>query len=351
MKKWLLREKLVGLIKSWPVLLAVILFSSLVGWGIMHFWSPPPRAAVDLYIGIDINRVMDVSSLAVYARTEPFNIDDYKNWQLSQVKAIATSEAIADHTLETLREKDPAWKEITPRDFQRMQDLSWYDVGVWRLQIKAPDQEQAVQAVLAWQDVLVSELRSLTEKGEEVFKLDGQLRALDSAIVDYQARNLDLNQLLDQVDALTSRISGSSQPAEKPDHDLREEILVMVTDFATSTPAWQRLLDSFPEPDGDWPAYLNWLEKTARTGRTELENNLILIKELEADYQETFAEHIQKVEQARGISPSLIIEAQESQVNISRSYPDGLIILLSGVLGTLIYLILWLMWDEYRGDQ
>mgnify|MGYP006291528429 CR=1 FL=1 len=351
MKKWLLRKKLLDLIKSWPVLLAVILLSSLAGWGIMHFWSPPPRAAVDIYIGIDINRVMDVSSLAVYAKTEPFNIDDYKNWQLSQVKAIATSEAIADQTLKRLRERDPAWEEITPSEFQRMQDLSWYDIGQWRLQIKAPEKEQAVQGVLAWRDVLVSELHSLTEKGEEMFHLDGQLRALDSAIVEYQARNLDLNLLLDQIESFTSRINDSSQSTGGPAPGFRDEILVMVTDFARSTPAWQRLLDSFPEPKGGWAAYLDWLEKTARTGRTELENNLKLIEELEADYQETFAEHLQKVKQARGLSPTLIVEAHQSQVNISRHYPDGVIILLSGVLGTLIYLIIWLMWDENRGDQ
>ena len=162
MEEWRFQDKAIKFIKTWPILIIVFVGSGILTGLSVHFFPPVQRAIAEFYIGVDITRVYDVSSLASYAKTEPFNIDDYKNWQLSQVQAIASSERIANQALSELRNQDPYWQSITTSDFLRMQGLDWYDAGVWRMKIQSPDGLYALQGVKVWRDVLFQELSRLS---------------------------------------------------------------------------------------------------------------------------------------------------------------------------------------------
>ncbi len=142
-----------------------------------------------------MTRVYDVSSLASYAKSEPFNIDDYKNWQLSQVDSIATSDWIADQVLEELKNQDLYWEDLTVTDFISMQDIDWYDVGVWKLRIHDRDGKLALDGVEAWRDVLLKELNVLIIESEDVLAIDGRLRAVNQELVNLAIRRSELEQL------------------------------------------------------------------------------------------------------------------------------------------------------------
>ncbi|MDZ7845041.1 MAG: hypothetical protein U5K99_09605 [Anaerolineales bacterium] len=348
MDKWILKEKILQLIRNWPLVLIVILVSSLAGWGLMHLFPPQPRATVDLYVGIDINRVLDVSTLANYAKTEPFNINDYKNWQLSQVAAIASSELIANRTLEVLRGQDPAWKGITPADFQQAAKLSWYDVGRWRLEFRAQDPRLASQAVIAWRDVLVDEFTTLQKAAVRTLSLDGSLRALDAELTGLDSRSIQLNQLLTEVESLELNLKDEFPEDDKLPGEQRDELWTAAAVAASPGQAWTALLDAFPGEEAAADAYYPWLEKVHLTAEAELKANSGLIKALEADYQEVLEDYQQQVEQAKGLSPALIVNEGDTRVQVRTIYPGGMVLVLSGLAGLLLFLMALVMITEIR---
>lgn len=348
MDKWILKEKILQLISIWPLVLIVILVSSLAGWGLMHLFPPQPRGTVDLYVGIDINRVLDVSTLATYAKTEPFNINDYKNWQLSQVAAIASSELIANRTLEVLGEQDPAWKGFTPADFQQAGKLSWYDAGRWRLEFKAQDPRLASQAVTAWRDVLVDEFTTLKKAAVRMLSLDGSLRALDAELTELDSRSIQLNQLLTKVEDLEINLEDEFPEKTELSAEQREIIWNTVAAAASPGPAWTALLDAFPGEEAAANAYYPWLEKVHLTAETELKANSGLSKALEADYQEVLEDYQQQVDQAKGLSPALIVKEGDARVQVRTIYPGGMVLVLSGLTGLLLFTMALVMITEIR---
>lgn len=350
MDKWILKEKILQLIRIWPLVLIVILLSSLAGWGLMHLFPPQPRATVDLYVGIDINRVMDVSTLATYAKTEPFNINDYKNWQLSQVAAIASSEPIANRTLEGLREQDPAWEGFTPADFQQAAKLSWYDVGRWRLEFRAQDPRLASQAVTAWRDVLIAELSALQKAGVRMLSLDGSLRALDAEMTELDSRGIQLNQLLTEVESWELNLEDEFPEDVKLPGEQRDELWTTTAVAASPGPAWTDLLDAFPGTEAAVAAYYPWLEKAQLTAEAELKANSGRIKALEADYQEVLEDYQQQVEQAKGLSPALIVNEGDTRVEVRTIYPGGMVLVLSGLAGLLLFTMALVMITEIREE-
>ena len=345
MDQWTLRKKLLEFINAWPILLIVILLSSLIGWGAMHFWKPQPRANVSLYVGIDINRVLDISSIASYAETEPLNIDDYKNWQLSQFESLATSREVASLALERLQNQYQGWETVTVEEFQTRQDISWFDAGRWRLTVKAQTRTSASQAVRVWRDTLRDEFAALIEQAEKAYQTEGKLRALDAEITDLEVRNTELENLLDELNATSITLEDTL--AGEAFDDLKRELLASVADYAGSSPGWSRLLASFPE-EGDQEALQAWLDEVNLTAKTEQDHNLELLEELSAQYQQVTRQHEKYIKAARGFSPAFILEDREGKVWYTTPYPDGTVLLLSGAMGTLVYIIIWLMRQERR---
>ncbi len=89
----------------------------------------PYRATADLYVGIDVTRVNEMEYLIPLAKTEPLNLDDYKNWQLKQVSSILSSDEVVLNTLEALGNPEDLGS------FKKDIDLYWYDTGVWQLEV------------------------------------------------------------------------------------------------------------------------------------------------------------------------------------------------------------------------
>ncbi len=343
MDQWSLRNKLLKFITAWPILLVVILLSSLIGWGAMHFWKPQPRANLVLYVGMDINRVLDISSIAPYAETEPLNIDDYKNWQLSQFESLATSREVASLVLQRLGDQHQSWENVSVEEFQDRQDISWFDTGRWRLTYKADNRKTASQAVTVWRDTLREQFAALIEQAEKAYQTEGELRALDAEIAALEVRNMELDNLLDELEAASSPLE--DQLDRENFRDLKRELLASVGVHAGNSPGWTRLLESFPE-EGDQGALQAWVDEVSLTAKTERDHNIELLEELNTGLQEVTLQHEENVAAARGFSPAFILEERDGKVWFTTPYPDGVVLLLSGVMGTLVYIIIWLMREE-----
>lgn len=350
MNEWKLREKLVQFIKTWPILITVFLGSGLIAWGTVHLFPPLQRATTDLFIGIDITRVNDVSSLATYAEAEPFNVDDYKNWQLSQINAIATSERVANLTLDKLRDLDPYWEDISAAEFQELQDLNWYDVGKWQLQIEAPENKYALQGVQAWREILLQDLTRLIRESEDVLEFEGRMRASNIAMSQLETRVIEMEILTAEVAAVRVELE-SADSEQGMDDSTRMDLWLLVAGAAEDDVLWEQLMDEIPEKNQPYPAYILWMDQVLVAVDSEIESHQAIMEELISDHELLTEEYLREIKEAHGLSASLFVGEEITQPRIIETYPDTQIALLGSLVGLLIYIIIWIMFSEHQREN
>jgi len=350
MNEWKLREKLVQFTKTWPILITVFLGSGLIAWGTVHLFPPLQQATADLFIGIDITRVNDVSSLATYAETEPFNVDDYKHWQLSQINAIATSERIANLTLEKLRDLDYYWEDVSVAEFQELQDLFWYDVGIWRLQIQAPENEYALQGVQAWREILLQDLSRLIRESEDVLEFEGRMRASNITMSQLEIRVIEMEILTAEVAAVRVELE-SADSEQGMDDSTRMDLWLLIAGAAEDDALWEQLLDEIPEKNQPYLAYILWIDQVLVAVDSELESHQAIMEELVRGHELLTEDYLREIKEAHGLSASLYIEEEGTQPKIIETYPDTQIAFLGSLVGLLIYIIIWVMFSERQREN
>ncbi len=350
MNEWKLQKKIVQFIKLWPILIAVFLGSGLITWGTVHLFPPLQSATADLYIGIDITRVYDVSSAATYTIAEPFNVDDYKNWQLSQVNSIAKSERIANLTIKRLQDLDPYWENISASEFQEMQDLFWYDVGTWRLQFQSPDIDNALQAVQVWREVLLQDLSRLIQESEDVLEFEGRMRASNTAIKKLKTRTTVLELLIEEITAVQEELK-NADPQQGMNDSSREEIWLSIAGTSEEDPMWEQVLNDIPERDQPNLEYIYWMDQVLAVVERDYESHLAVMEALVSDHESLTEDYVREIREAEGLSASLFVREEGSQPEIIKFYPDTQIAFLGSIIGLLIYIIIWVMYSERQREN
>ncbi len=347
MEEWKLREKIIQFIRTWPILILVFIGSGVVSWSIVHLFPPAQRAVAEIYIGIDITRVYNVSSIATYSKTEPFNIDDYKNWQLSQFEGIASSELIADQSLEELRKLDSYWESVSNTEFLNMQGLDWYDVGVWRMQIQTPDKENALQGVQVWRDKLLQELTRLIEEGEDVLEFEGRMRAANEAITRLEIRVEKLIILKGNIDLFLEKFN-DADPEQVVDQLTRDELWSMIVGTTVDDFFWAQILNDFPDQDQTILMTTDWLTRVLIIIDTDTEQTIQLLETLEEDLVLLTKDYVREIKEAKGLSASLYVEDLASEPRLESYYQDSVIGLSGSFLGLLIYIMIWVMVSDRK---
>lgn len=345
MTPWTLREKALQLLDKWYLILIAFFLSAGSAWGFMHLWPPEHKASQRVYIGIDINRVLDVSSLATYAKSEPFNIDDYKNWQLSQIESIARSQEVAIKTLSELQKKDPYWQAVTPQKFQGMGDLAWRDMGTWRLTISAPDPDLASQGVRVWTSVFISTVSHYVDQAESAFELDGKLRALSDQQIQLTSSLETINHIQGELEKLSLELDKIDDD-QRVDHPTRWRLWGWAATSADFTPMWSRILDAFPEEDQPVSAHLKWIDRVQVVLATRKEAIQVSLEKNEEIEEEITNRYLKEIQDSKGLSPNLNIELNASSVERHSMTPGGAAALVGGLIGVLGYLIVFLVTTE-----
>ena len=350
MNEWKHQNKFIQFIKSWPILIALFLGSGLITWGAVQLFPPLQRTTAVLYLGIDITRVYDISSVATYTIAEPFNVDDYKNWQLSQVNSIAISERIANLTLGKLQDLNPYWENIPVSEFQEMQDLDWYDVGIWRLQFQAPETDNALQAVQVWREVLLQDLSRLIQESEDVLEFEGRLRASNTAILKLKTRTAELNLLIEEITAVQEELK-NGDPEQTMDDSARAEIWLLIAGASEEGPLWEQILDEIPQRDLPNLEYILWMDQVLAVVESDNESHQAVMEALISDHESLTEDYVREIWEAEGLSASLFIKEEGSQPEIIKFYPDTQIAFLGSITGLLIYIIIWVMYSERQREN
>ena len=171
MDSWKLRDELLKAVSQWYLILGFILLGAIIGLALTYLMPAPYQAVTELYIGIDVERVLKLDYIIPLAEEEPLNLDDYKNWQLKQVADILKSDAVLNKTLDELHKNVPSLTDFTLQDIRKAIDIYWYDTGIWRLEVELPHKDQAVQVVDTWLETgheKITELLQISKSGNAI---------------------------------------------------------------------------------------------------------------------------------------------------------------------------------------
>jgi hypothetical protein len=125
-----------SIIHRWPTLIAFTLIGCLVGWGVSLFYPPFYRATASLYVGLNPYRAFNDTTFLALANPDYTNIDDYNNWQMSQLNAAIYLDEIIQTTLDRLQERDDAGVQLAQG---ATQEAASRMANCWRMELIAED--------------------------------------------------------------------------------------------------------------------------------------------------------------------------------------------------------------------
>lgn len=222
-----------------------------------------------------------------------------------------------------------------------MLDAYWRNAGQWRLTAEHPVRRRAVQAAVAWRDVVVRSTHEATGSAQATLMTDIQIQAM----ADEQARLLSeqagLEALQQKVSSLQEQ--AASQPEAAIDEDQRWDLWVWAGQAANYNPAWEPVRDAFPAEDATAGEYTEWAARLQTVLEQSIEQRQVRLEALEQERQALEAQYQQYAQETAGLSSTMLVESlSEGASEIETLRPTGLLILIGGSLGLLIWILLWL---------
>jgi len=347
MDSWNLRDEIKNLENQWYVVFLVILLGGVIGFGLSYLVPAPYRATADLYVGIDVTRVNEMEYIIPFAKTEPLNLDDYKNWQLKQVASVISSDLVLGNTLASLAAKDASWNEMTTADFRKNMDIYWFDTGVWQLEVLNSDKSQAELAVQTWLDEGFKKLSELLEVSKANAILDAQLFALADDIGLLKGRISRLETFLSSADDWIDIFENAS-PDEPLPEDLRKEIDAWILVYRKNEQYWQVPVGDLPGNTGPLSQYLSWLTSAQLVGQIDIEESQLHLASLMVEREKVLPEYHQGLEDSLGLSVNVVLEPNLSQPTVSNVRSSGTMTLGGGILGIMVWLIYTFIMIEHN---
>lgn len=334
-KFWSLPDEIYRSLHQWPWILAFIAMGAILGWGLTFLLPTEYKAAQQIYVGLNPYRAFSDANFLAVARPAYSNIDDYKNWQMSQLETVIYLDEFMQETLDLLRQEDPFWQQVSHEQLSEMLDADWRTAGVWSLTAYHRDPLRAEQAARAWKDVSVSRVEQATVAARQTFMIDQELQANRDASLQTQLR---IN-LLDETRMALEEWNKTAKllPAEQPlSPNQRDAILALGLYPAQFSPAWNAILESQPTQLAMPGEYIAWSQEIIDLIQFEVPLLLKKTTQLQIDHQEIEVRYEEHSKLSLGISPNLAFENfAEAPARPMRS--TGLWILMGGLVGLLTW--------------
>lgn len=334
-RDWRLSEELYRAMHQWPKILLFVLAGALLGWLASYLWPASYRAKAEIYIGLNPYRSYNDSQFLALSRPKYSNIDDYKNWQMTQLSAAIFLDEIVEKTLRQLQRENDYWNKFDPGEFRSLLNAEWRTSGVWSLTAQAEGADLANQAAQLWSRNAMTRAKEAVAQSQVAILLDEELQATVADQTNARVRKQEFQYTQSLIQNWIA--AAENLPAEQPlELSERWELLHSVTRLAQFSPAWLDLLAGAPG-ENDLPQdYVAWLEKIQIAIDEELRSLNDRLSYLEGERTRLETEFGQQQEASLGLSPNLSIRGLENY-SPEMIRPAGTMIL----IGALLSLLAW----------
>ncbi len=327
--EWKLRDELLVITHYWPWPILAFLVGCLAGWIFSLIIPSHYRGSVML-------------SVAYNADTAYRNPDDYKNWQLEQLDALAFASDITQETLLRLQEMDPYWKKVSIEEFSTTLNTLWRTTGLWRFAADGNTPVHARQAAQVWTDVFLEKYQAANQAANQLVTLESKLESLILAQAQARQRLSDLRSVRNALLSYQEQFSQSSNSAA-PDQATQIRLWSLASYAAGYDPAWQELLAAFPSPQSDLQQYQQWIGHTLIFLETQIEAAKMAIADLEPEIKTITKSYQQASGESRGLSATIFASpAGNTSPEVASLRPTSLFVLVGGILGLLVWGLIWL---------
>jgi hypothetical protein len=327
--EWKLREEILAIAHYWPYPLLAFILGCLIGWVISLMLPSQYRASELLSVSYNAD--------AIYR-----NPDDYKNWQLKQLDALAMAPDVTQETLDRLRLKDSYWEKIPIEQFNSTLNVLWRNTGLWRLSVDARSAESAREAAETWSAVFMEKYRQALLAAREIAVNSEKINSMQRQLIENKWRLAQLLGVQSVFGDWHEKVVHlpSSQPL---DLDLRWQLWSMAANAAGYDLAWQSLLDQFPAEDASIADYLAWAEQFALSLQTEAETLKVKIEAIDPESATASQSFAEAVDNSRGLSATVIVRrSSQSEPRVEALRSATTFILAGGLIGLLVWSLFWL---------
>jgi len=333
--EWSVREEAFAIAHRWPIPVLAFIIGSLVGLGFALIYPSPHRASTDLSVAYNADVINN-------------NPDDYKNWQLSQLNALAIAPDVLQETLNRLQASDPSWAGVSPEELQKSLILTWRNTGLWHLAAENVQPQKAIQELQVWSDVILEKYHQAFEGAAQMAAFDRQLIPVNQTITQAKWRHAELTSVKAGLQDWLGSAS-QAQADQPPDNLTRWRLWSLVENAAGSDPAWKTLLDGIPSPQAAIQAYIPWVEQIISVIDNEAQTLQVQIDSLTPEQISLAEKQAAATQASRGLSGNLIVEkATNAAPEVASLRPTSLLALVGGILGFLVWLIAWLARIPFR---
>jgi hypothetical protein len=338
MGNWNLRDEFLRAIDHWYLIFGFIVFGGLLGFGISSVYPAPYRASADLYVGINITRVNEMQYLIPLAKTEPLNLDDYKNWQLKQLADIFYSDIVLEDALTNLKKETPEWESLSLADFRKNLDIYWYDTGIWRLNYIASNRDMAEMAAYAWLDAGYRYVSDLLEISEQASDLDADLEINKDASSDLKIQKARLASFQESSQEWLNTLS-SLESRSPLSEEMLTELESWILSYRRESAVWHIPMGDYPGQGAPASSYLTWLENARLQAAIAGDTIQLQLNELAEERERLLPDYHQSLDESLGLSANLVLQENSSTAEVSRVREPGVVTLAGAALGFLSWLI------------
>lgn len=337
---WSLSDEFYRFTHQWPLVFLAIVAGCLIGWASQYIWPAYHRATVEVYVALDPYRAFSDATFLALARPKYSNIDDFKNWQMSQLESVIFTDPFIEETLQNLRQMDSYWLEFEADELRDILGADWRSAGTWSLVANHPDPGRASEAAQVWSDVSIARVKAAILAAQETFQLDQELDAVTQLRIQASTRRSLLQDTAASL--LTWQELAAGLPADQPlEPTERWRVLAYLTPVADFSPAWMSLLDAQPALSGLPADYMIWIDQITAHINAESAELAQQIHRLEQQQTDLAIRYTLTSKDSLGLSPNLAIQSiQFVAPKVIR--PVGMLIILGGLIGFLIWVFIQL---------
>ena len=341
MKYWTLRDEIYISLHRWPSMVIFFALGCVLGWVYSLFLPSTYRATAQIYVGLNPYRAYSDSRWLALAKPKYSNIDDYKNWQMSELESAIYLDEILQETLAKLREDDPYWQQVDIQELNHMLEAEWRSAGTWSLVAEASSPERAEQAARAWSEIALIRVQDAVKSAQKTAMIDEELQSVIDELLQVRTREETLIKSKDTLQewADTAQGFGKNEPLDPIERWRVESIAAGAAQF---TPGWMALLDEQPDENATPEAYIEWIDQISAV----IDNELLLLeprgKRLNTERSQLESQYSQVSKSSLGLSPNIVIEGLQI-IPPKRLKPTGTLVLIGGIIGLSSWVLLQLV--------